>query len=148
MYVISPRPKLSSFLFLMLSTSRSMATWSKDFLLVFIELFRQEEWLWKVKSKDYYNRSKKDASYETLIGKVQEVEPDDTRHTVFKKVNNLRSAFRKEHKKFQNHKCPVPVQKRCTHQDYDITIDFFFCVTKKHHTVQRQVCKKRKKTVR
>ena len=29
----------------------------------FIELFRHEECLWKVKSKDYYNRSKKDASY-------------------------------------------------------------------------------------
>ena len=54
---------LSSFIVLMLSTSRSMATWSKDFLLEFIELFRQEECLWKVKSKDYYNRSKKDESY-------------------------------------------------------------------------------------
>ena len=75
-----------------------MATWSKDFLLEFIELFRQEECLWKVKSKDYYNRSKKDASYETLIGEVQEVEPDATRDTAVK-VNNLRSAFRKEHKK-------------------------------------------------
>jgi len=62
-----------------------MATWSKDFLLEFIELFRQEECLWKVKSKDYYNRSKKDASYRTLIGKVQEVEPDATRDTVVKK---------------------------------------------------------------
>ena len=76
-----------------------MATWSKDFLLEFIELFRAEECLWKVKSKDYYNRSKKDASYRTLIGKVQEVEPDATRDTVVKKIKNLRSAFRKEHKK-------------------------------------------------
>jgi hypothetical protein len=76
-----------------------MATWSKNFLLEFIELFRQEECLWKVKSKDYYNRSKKDASYRTLIGKVQEAEPDATRDTVVKKINNLRSAFRKEHKK-------------------------------------------------
>jgi hypothetical protein len=55
--------------------------------------------LWKVKSRDYYNRSKKDESYETLIGKVQEVEPDATRDTVVKKVNNLRRAFRKEYKK-------------------------------------------------
>ena len=69
----------------MLSTSRSMATRSKDFLLEFIELFQQEECLWKVKSKDYYNRSKKDASYRTLIEKVQEVEPDATRDTVVKK---------------------------------------------------------------
>ena len=62
-----------------------MATWSKDFLLEFIELFRQEERLWKVKSKDYYNRSKKDTSYRTLSGKVEEVEPDVTRDTVVKK---------------------------------------------------------------
>jgi 5-methylcytosine-specific restriction endonuclease McrA len=63
-----------------------MATWSKDFLLEFIELFLQEECLWKVTSKDYYNRSKKDASYRTLIGKVQEAEPDATRDTVVKKI--------------------------------------------------------------
>jgi hypothetical protein len=62
-----------------------MATWLKDFLLKFTELFRQEECLWKVKSKDYYNRSKKDERYRTLIGKVQEVEPDATRDTVVKK---------------------------------------------------------------
>ena len=62
-----------------------MATWLKDFLLKFTELFRQEECLWKVKSKDYYNRSKKDEIYRTLIGKVQEVEPDATRDTVLKK---------------------------------------------------------------
>ena len=84
MYVVSSRPKLILFIFLILSTSLSMATWSKDFLLEFIELFRQEECLWKLKSKDYYNRSKKDASYGTLIGKVQEVEPDVTRDTVVK----------------------------------------------------------------
>jgi hypothetical protein len=61
-----------------------MATWSKDFLVEFIELFREEECLWKVKSEYYYNKSKKDASYRTLIGKVQEVEPDATRDTVVK----------------------------------------------------------------
>ena len=83
----------------MLPTSRSMATWSKDFLLKFIELFQQEECLWKVKSKDYNNRSKKDASYETVIGKVQAVEPDAMRDTVVKKINNSRSTFRKEYKK-------------------------------------------------
>ena len=62
-----------------------MATWSKDFLLEFIELFRQEECFWKVKSKDCCYRSKEDASYRTLIGKVQEVEPDATRDTLVKK---------------------------------------------------------------
>jgi len=83
-YVVSSRQKLSSFIVLMLSTSRSVATWPKDFLLEFIELFRQEECLWKIKSKDYYKRSKKDASYRTLIRKVQEIESDVTRDTVVK----------------------------------------------------------------
>ena len=74
------------------STPRSMATWSRDFLLEFVELFRQEECLWKVKSKNYYNRSKKDASYGTQIGKVQEVEPDATLDTVVKKKSTIRAA--------------------------------------------------------
>jgi hypothetical protein len=78
MYVVSSRLKLSSFIFVLLSASHSMAAWSKDFLLEFIELFQQEECLWKVKSADYYNRSKQDASYRTLIGKLQEVETDAT----------------------------------------------------------------------
>jgi hypothetical protein len=55
-----------------------MPTWSKDSLLEFIQLFRQEECLWKVKLKDYYNKSKKDGRYRILIGKVQAVEPDAT----------------------------------------------------------------------
>jgi hypothetical protein len=62
-----------------------MATWSKNFL-EFFELFRQEECLWKVKLIDYNNRSKKNASYRTLIGKLQEVEPDAMRNTVVKKI--------------------------------------------------------------
>jgi hypothetical protein len=77
-----------------------LANWSKDFLLDFIELFRQEECLWRVKSKDYFNRSKKDSSFQILIGKLQEVESDEKGKKVKKKKNNnLRSAFRKEHKK-------------------------------------------------
>jgi len=69
----------------MLSTSRSLATWSKDFLLEFIKHFQQEECLWKVNSKDYYNGSKKDPSYLILIEKVHEVEPDSTRETAVEK---------------------------------------------------------------
>jgi len=34
-----------------------------------------------------------------LIGKLQEAEPDATRDTVVKEINNLRSAFRKELKR-------------------------------------------------
>jgi hypothetical protein len=78
-----------------------MATWSKDFLLESIELFRQEECAWKVKSKDYYNRSKKDASYRTLTGKVQEVKPDATRDTVVKKSTICAARLERSIKKFK-----------------------------------------------
>ena len=83
-----------------------MATWSKDFLLESIELFRQEECLWKVESKDYYNRSKKDASYGTLIGRVQEDEPDATRDTAVKKSTIRAARLERNIKELQNHKCP------------------------------------------
>ena len=36
---------------------------------------------------------------ENKIGKVQEDEPDATRDTFVREINNLRSAFRKENKK-------------------------------------------------
>jgi len=65
-------------------TTRSIATWSYDFFLEFIELFRQEKCLRKVKSEYYFNSSKKDGSYRILIGKVQEVERDATRDTIVK----------------------------------------------------------------
>jgi len=55
----------------MLSTLRRMAICSKDLFLEFIALFRQEECLWKVKSKNYYKRSKKDVSYRTLSEKYK-----------------------------------------------------------------------------
>jgi len=77
-----------------------MATWSKDFLLDFIELFRQEECLWRVKSKDYFNRSKKDSSYQILIGKLQEVEPDAMRDTVVKKSTICAARLGRNIRKF------------------------------------------------
>jgi hypothetical protein len=37
-----------------------MATWSKEFVLEFIEEFRGHPSIWKVKSKEYHNREMKD----------------------------------------------------------------------------------------
>jgi len=76
-----------------------MATWSKDYNLDFIELFRQE-CLWRVKLKDYFNRSKKDSSYQILIGKLQEVEPDATRDSCKKKSTICAARLGRIIKKF------------------------------------------------
>jgi len=44
----------------------------------------EQECLWKVKSKDYYNRSKKNTSYQQLVTKVK-VKPGATQDTFMKK---------------------------------------------------------------
>jgi hypothetical protein len=43
-----------------------MATWSKEFLLQFIEEFHGYPCLWKVKSKEYHNREMKYSAYSAL----------------------------------------------------------------------------------
>ncbi|KAL4705174.1 hypothetical protein ACJJTC_005763 [Scirpophaga incertulas] len=73
-----------------------MASCSKDFLLEFIELFKTQEPLWLIKSKDYYNKGKRNACYDLLLEKVLTIDQTANRDTITKKINNLRSAFRKE----------------------------------------------------
>ena len=61
--------------------------------------------------KDYYNRPKKDASFQRLVAKEKEVDPDAAWETVVKKISNLRSEFREEQESW-NQECPVPMQTR------------------------------------
>lgn len=65
----------------------------------FINIYRSESCLCKVKSKDYHDKWKKDAAYKLLEEKLKEIEPSSTKSTVVKKINNLRSSYRKELKK-------------------------------------------------
>nr|CAH7735349.1 unnamed protein product [Callosobruchus chinensis] len=73
---------------------------SREFLADFIDLCRQNECLWKIKSKDYSDKQKKSAAYDILIGKLKEVEPEANKNMVLKKINSLRTCFRKELKKY------------------------------------------------
>lgn len=41
----------------------------KQFWAEFIELYRQNECIWKIKSKDYLNKNKKHQAYEILAKK-------------------------------------------------------------------------------
>lgn len=76
----------------------------KDALLGFIEAYRNLPELWDVQSTAYSNRVKKAAAYDVLIDKLKPMEPDATRDSVVKKINNLRSTFRKELKKVNDSK--------------------------------------------
>lgn len=61
----------------------------------FIELYKTEPCLWRVKSKEYHDRSWRDSAY----AKLRESEPDAVKDTVVKKIHNLRCNYRKEKKK-------------------------------------------------
>ncbi|XP_069675786.1 uncharacterized protein [Periplaneta americana] len=73
---------------------------SREFIAEFIDLYRQHDCLWKIKSRDYSNKQKKSAAYNILVRKLKEVYPQANKETVVKKVNSLRTCFRKELKKY------------------------------------------------
>ncbi|XP_068206996.1 uncharacterized protein [Palaemon carinicauda] len=65
----------------------------------FINIYRGHPSLWKLNSKDYFNKYKRAAGYNMLVMKLKQKDECATKDTVARKINNLRSAFRKEHKK-------------------------------------------------
>ncbi|KAG8225045.1 hypothetical protein J437_LFUL000023 [Ladona fulva] len=76
----------------------------KDSLLAFIDAYRSLPELWDTTCVSYSNRVKKAAAYDVLIEKLKPLEHDATRDSVVKKINNLRSVFRKELKKVNESK--------------------------------------------
>ncbi|XP_076058392.1 uncharacterized protein LOC143035331 isoform X4 [Oratosquilla oratoria] len=68
----------------------------RQFLLGIIQLYRDLPVLWQVKSKEYSDRQKKNSAYEVLVKKYNEKYPGATRDDVRKKINSLRTNFRKE----------------------------------------------------
>ncbi|XP_077300444.1 uncharacterized protein LOC143921154 [Arctopsyche grandis] len=77
---------------------------SKGVLEEFINIYQNSPCLWRIKSKDYHNRNKRDAAYNKLINKLKEIEPSANKDFVVKKINNLRSNARKEAKKVMESK--------------------------------------------
>jgi len=49
-----------------------------------------------VKSKEYSDTVKKNLAYEHLTTKLKEIDPDANKEKGVKKINSLRSCFRKE----------------------------------------------------
>ena len=76
-----------------------MACWAHSALTEFIELYRSEECLWKIKSPSYSNRNLKEQAYQRLLQFVHTFEPTATKHTITKNKRNIRSTFRREKKK-------------------------------------------------
>ncbi|XP_039300643.1 uncharacterized protein LOC120355947, partial [Nilaparvata lugens] len=69
---------------------------SREFLTDFISLYESFPCIWRVKSKEYSDRNKKEGAYERLVEKFKEIDVNASRETVAKKINSLRSVYRKE----------------------------------------------------
>lgn len=72
---------------------------SREFLTEFIEIYKGYPCLWQVKCKDYSNKQKKGVAYEKLIEKLRELDSDANKESVIKKINSIRTCFRKEYRK-------------------------------------------------
>jgi hypothetical protein len=73
-------------------------------LLEFLQCYRSLPVLWDTNHVAYNNRQKKSEAYNELLNKFKQVEPNATRDNVVRKINSMRSAFRKELRKVRNSK--------------------------------------------
>ena len=73
-----------------------LRTGSREFLTEFIHTHREYPCLWKVKSKEYSDRAKKNLAYEHFTTNFKANDPDANKEKVVKKINSLRSCFRKK----------------------------------------------------
>ncbi|XP_008216752.1 uncharacterized protein LOC100680220 [Nasonia vitripennis] len=69
------------------------------FLGEFIDLYKSYPCLWKYSCKDYRNKTVKDSAYAALLDKLREIDPRADKNSVMRKINALRTSFRREHKK-------------------------------------------------
>lgn len=77
-----------------------MAAWRKqETVLQFIEIYRSLPCLWKVKTKEYSNKLSRELAYSKMIDFCRTFDQSADKQFVVQKINNLRSAFRKEMKK-------------------------------------------------
>jgi hypothetical protein len=81
------------------TTMIDLRNYSKQFIEEFINMYREFPCLWRIKSKQYSNRNLRNEAYEKLVAKLKEIEPEANKEMVIKKINTLRTAFRREMKK-------------------------------------------------
>lgn len=79
-------------------------SFSRDFVEQFINMYQEEECLWKTTLKEYSDKGKRNAAYERLILLCKTVEPNIDKNGVIKKINSLRASWRREKKKSDDSK--------------------------------------------
>lgn len=72
---------------------------SRKFLKEFILLYRNLPCLWHVNNTGYKDRRTRNRAYDALVDKLKEVNVGADRDMVLRKINVLRTTFRREYKK-------------------------------------------------
>ncbi|GIX79232.1 MADF domain-containing protein [Caerostris extrusa] len=80
----------------------------------FIEIYHSEPSLWKVRSSHYNNKAIKNVAYRRMVAKLREIYPNADVEMVKRKINALRTNYRKELRKVEaskerNHLTGEPV---------------------------------------
>lgn len=70
----------------------------------FVSKYKDLKCLWDIRCKDYSNRDKKKDAYSELLVVYKLIKPEVSIDDVKKKINTLRSNFRKELKKIHDSK--------------------------------------------
>lgn len=68
----------------------------KNFWIEFIDLYKSLPELWKKDAEEYGNRHIRKKAYEVMVDKYNEIDKEANIYTVKKKINNMRTAFRRE----------------------------------------------------
>ncbi|XP_071053516.1 uncharacterized protein [Onthophagus taurus] len=87
-----------------LNMSRNTSKKYEEVMREFIDIYKENECIWKLKSKDYTNKSLKEEAHKKLVEKLTEVDSNAKKEDVIKKINSLLSCFRKEFKKVTDSK--------------------------------------------
>lgn len=81
--------------------SSTKNTDKKDVLLSFIENYRELPILWDVTLKQYSDKNKRNQAYEKLLAIYKQINKNATIQDVKRKINSLRTNYRKERKKVE-----------------------------------------------
>lgn len=77
---------------------------SEDVMREFIDKYQSHPCLWKVKSSEYMDKNKKEEAFGKLVEVFKQINPDADVNLVKKKINSMRSCFRKEYKRTMDSK--------------------------------------------
>ena len=76
----------------------------REFTSLLIDLYRDSPELWKVKSKDYFNRNKRSAALQKITHALHTLKPDFTVEQLKKKIDVLRTNYNREYKAIEQKK--------------------------------------------